>query len=59
FVTLPGVSGLRMVVFSALLMIVVIFFRNGLMGNNEFSWDKFFEFFNRRPPSRTKEVERS
>ncbi|AOY75690.1 branched-chain amino acid ABC transporter permease [Clostridium formicaceticum] len=52
FVKLEGIAGLRMVVFSALLMIVVIFFRNGLMGTNEFSWDNFFNFFQRRPFSK-------
>lgn len=31
--------GLRMVVFSALLMIIVLFYRKGLMGTNELSWD--------------------
>ena len=34
-----GLPGLRMVVFSLLLMIVVIFRQRGLMGNKEFSWD--------------------
>lgn len=34
-----GLPGLRMVVFSVLLMIVVIFRQRGLMGNKEFSWD--------------------
>ncbi|AKL93810.1 amino acid/amide ABC transporter membrane protein 2, HAAT family [Clostridium aceticum] len=52
FIRLEGIAGLRMVVFSALLMIVVIFFRNGLMGTNEFSWDKLFNFFQRRPFSK-------
>ena len=49
FVVIPGISGLRMVVFSALLMIVVLFFRHGLMGTNEFSWDKIIDFFQRKP----------
>ena len=31
--------GFRMVVFSALLMVVVLFYRRGLLGANEFSWD--------------------
>ncbi|MDI9502734.1 MAG: branched-chain amino acid ABC transporter permease [Tissierellia bacterium] len=31
--------GFRMVVFSLLLMIVVLFYRRGLLGNREFSWD--------------------
>jgi branched-chain amino acid transport system permease protein len=34
-----GLPGLRMVVFSILLMAVVIFRQRGLMGNKEFSWD--------------------
>ena len=33
--------GFRMVVFSALLMVVVLFYRRGLMGANEFTWDIF------------------
>ncbi|GMO32804.1 MAG: branched-chain amino acid ABC transporter permease [Termitinemataceae bacterium] len=33
-----GLPGLRMVVFSALLLIVVIYKQTGLMGNKEFSW---------------------
>jgi branched-chain amino acid transport system permease protein len=45
--TLAGVqiplfrNGFRMVVFSALLMVVVLFYRRGLMGANEFSWEMF------------------
>ena len=31
-------AGFRMVVFSALLMILVLFFRNGLLGQKELSW---------------------
>ena len=34
-----GLPGLRMVVFSLLLMIVVIYRQRGLMGTKEFSWD--------------------
>jgi branched-chain amino acid transport system permease protein len=34
-------TGFRMVVFSALLMVVVLFYRRGLMGANEFRWDVF------------------
>ncbi|SDJ92584.1 branched-chain amino acid ABC transporter permease [Natronincola ferrireducens] len=52
FIQIQGITGLRMVVFSALLMIVVIFFRNGLMGTNEFSWDKLFNLLKRRPFSK-------
>ncbi|ABW20032.1 branched-chain amino acid ABC transporter permease [Alkaliphilus oremlandii] len=49
FIKMEGVAGIRMVVFSTLLMIVVIFFRNGLMGNKEFSWDGFLSLFKRKP----------
>jgi branched-chain amino acid transport system permease protein len=39
FIKTDGLPGLRMVVFSLLLMIVVIYRQRGLMGTNEFSWD--------------------
>lgn len=39
FMTTHGVPGLRMVFFSALLMVVVIYRQQGLMGKAEFSWD--------------------
>ncbi|MDR1858730.1 MAG: branched-chain amino acid ABC transporter permease [Treponema sp.] len=39
-----GLPGLRMVVFSILLMLVVIFRQQGLMGNREFSWDMVTDF---------------
>ncbi len=42
-----NLPGLRMVVFSLLLVMVVIFFRRGIMGSNEFSWNGFFNFINR------------
>lgn len=45
FIQIKGIPGLRMVVFSALLMVAVLFFRNGVMGNKEITWDKFFKFF--------------
>lgn len=38
------ITGLRMVIFSVLLMLVVLFYSNGLMGSTEFSWDKLFSF---------------
>jgi branched-chain amino acid transport system permease protein len=47
--TIKGVPGLRMVVFSALLMIVILFFRKGLMGTNEFSWDRLLNIFKKKP----------
>jgi len=52
FPNVPSLPGLRMVVFSILLMAVVLFFRTGIMGTREFSWDKFFGFFQRKPLSK-------
>jgi branched-chain amino acid transport system permease protein len=43
FVVFNGKVGLRAVVFSALLMVVVIFYRHGLMGTNEFSWNALLD----------------
>jgi branched-chain amino acid transport system permease protein len=36
---IPGIPGMRMVVFSVLLMIVIIFARRGIMGRGELTWD--------------------
>lgn len=36
-----GIPGTRMVVFSLLLMLVILFYQRGLMGTNEFSFDWF------------------
>jgi len=36
---IPGLPGMRMVVFSLLLLLAILFFRRGLMGRREFSWD--------------------
>ncbi len=49
FPGIPALPGLRMVVFSILLMVVVLFFRNGLMGTREFSWDKLIGLFSKKP----------
>jgi branched-chain amino acid transport system permease protein len=38
-ITIPGISGMRMVIFSALLMIVILFYQKGFMGNQELSID--------------------
>jgi branched-chain amino acid transport system permease protein len=39
FFRTQGLPGLRMVVFSALLLVVVIYSQSGLMGKKEFSWN--------------------
>ena len=36
---IQGIPGMRMVIFAAMLMVVIIFYQRGLMGTNEFSWD--------------------
>lgn len=44
-------SGFRKVVFAVLIMLVVLFFARGIMGNKEFSWDGLLRRF-RTLPSR-------
>ncbi len=41
---LPAIPGMRMVVFAALLMAVILFYPKGLMGREEFTWEKLFNF---------------
>jgi len=38
-------AGFRMVVFSVILMIVVLFFRRGIMGDKELNWDSIAKLF--------------
>ncbi len=38
----PGISGMRMVVFSILLMCIILFWSRGIFGNKEFSWNRLF-----------------
>lgn len=38
-------GGFRMVVFSVIIMLIVLFYRRGIMGTNEFSWDAILGFF--------------
>ena len=38
-------TGFRMVVFSVILMVVVLFWRKGIMGQKEFTWEGLFSFF--------------
>lgn len=50
--------GLRMVIFSILLMLIVLFWRKGLMGNKELSWDmiatKIYRIRHRTPREKKK-----
>ncbi|MCL1965281.1 MAG: branched-chain amino acid ABC transporter permease [Firmicutes bacterium] len=40
----PAIAGMRMVVFSVLLMLVILFYRQGLSGGKEFSWQALIDF---------------
>ena len=46
-------AGFRKVVFAILIMLVVLFFAKGIMGNKEFSWDGIIRWF-KTLPQRTK-----
>ncbi len=45
--SIPKIPGLRMVTFSALLLIIILYKQKGLLGGVEFSWQGLFQFFNR------------
>ena len=38
----PGISGMRMVLFAILLVVIVLFWGKGIMGDKEFTWDRLF-----------------
>jgi len=40
-------SGFRMVIFSLILMTIVLYYRRGLLGNKEFSWNGIYAFLQR------------
>ena len=44
FISTDGTPGLRMVVFSLILLSVILFRQQGLMGGKEFSWDAVVNF---------------
>jgi len=44
---IPGIPGLRMVTFAALLLVIILYKQKGLLGGIEFSWEGFFQYFNR------------
>jgi len=39
-ISVPGIPGMRMLIFSGALMLVVLFFRRGLMGDREITWEQ-------------------
>lgn len=46
-------TGFRMVIYSVLLMVVVLFWRRGIMGNKEFTWEGLFGLFKRKRKKET------
>lgn len=44
FIQIPGIPGMRMVIFSFLLVFVILFYQQGLLGNRELTWEGIFKF---------------
>jgi branched-chain amino acid transport system permease protein len=45
--TIPGISGMRMLVFSALFIIIMIFWQKGIMGRKELTWNSLYNVFDK------------
>jgi len=54
--TINGIPGMRMLVFSLALVIIILFKQEGIMGMREFSWSWFLGLFKKSPPKKNKEV---
>ena len=48
---IPAIPGMRMVIFSLLLVLIMIFMRRGLLGRHEFSWRWLAAVLGRRTPA--------
>lgn len=46
--SIPGVPGMRMVIFSLVLLFIILYRREGIIGGYEFSWDSLYGFLRRR-----------
>jgi len=44
-INVPGIPGMRMVVFSVALLLIILYRREGIMGMREFSWNSLINFF--------------
>ncbi len=53
---IPGIPGMRMVIFAVALLVIILFRREGLMGMREFSWDSVIGFLS-RPFNRNKNAD--
>lgn len=47
FIQIPGIPGMRMVVFSVVLLAIILKRREGIMGMRELTWNSIFSFFSR------------
>lgn len=47
-IEIPGILGMRMLIFSILLMVTILFFRQGLFGHREFSWEGLAKLLQKR-----------
>jgi branched-chain amino acid transport system permease protein len=47
-INIPGIPGLRMLVFAVMLLLLILFARSGIMGPREFSWDWLLNLFKGR-----------
>ncbi len=47
FIELPGIPGMRMVVFSLVLLAIILYRREGIMGTRELTWKSIGAFFRR------------
>lgn len=49
-VELPGIPGMRVLCFAAMLILLMLYRREGLLGSWEFSWNWFFGLFKKKKP---------
>ncbi len=50
FVEIPGIPGMRMVVFSVVLLAIILYRREGIMGTREITWKSIGGLFSGRKP---------
>ncbi|MGE5619495.1 MAG: branched-chain amino acid ABC transporter permease [Sphingomonadaceae bacterium] len=57
----PGTPGARLMIFSLMLLFLILFYRRGLMGSSEFSWDalrsRVGRLFGQRSPQARRQIQ--
>ncbi len=48
FIEIPGIPGMRMVIFSLFLLAIILFRREGIMGMREITWNSLFSFWRKK-----------